>query len=191
MKKIFLTVILIGLFFTCSVICLKNFNENNQLLLSIIGTVLGGIFLSIIYFVLYEFFYRIPDLSGTWSFTENTLKSSYNPYKNMKVTYLAIIWNEGTNIYGSGERIKELTMQGLHEYENDQKVNVEIQGHIKKRYFWNDEITIHYFEDGAKRKSSTIHRMQMKSNKLIEGKFFKTAANATGAIIWDRKVEDI
>lgn len=191
MKTAFLTLILIFIFIISSIICIKNFNNNNQLFLSIIGTVLGGLFLSLIYFSLYEFFYRIPNLSGTWNFIEHTNNSAYKPYLNMQVTYLSIIWNEGTNIYGSGERIEEITTtDGLHKYPAKERINIEIQGNIKKRYFWNDEITIHYFENGIERKSSTIHRMELKSKILIEGNFFKTAANATGKITWKKEGEN-
>ena len=190
MKKILISTLLIAIYTLIFYLGCQNFNNNNELILSIIGTVLGGLLLSLIYFILYEFFYRIPDLSGKWEFEETTIITSYNPYKNMKVKYLIILWNEGQNIFGSGERISEINQNESFKYKPENRININIQGHIRKRYFWNDEIIIHYFEEGRKRKSSTIHKLELKSKSNIKGTFFKTAANASGNSTWDKKEYD-
>ncbi len=190
MKKIITSLILIGIYSVLLYISIKELNNDNELILSMVGTVFGGLFLSLIYLVLYDFIYRIPDLSGKWEFTEITTKTSFNPYNNMEVTYLTIIWNEGRNIFGSGEKIFEKNQKEEIEFKTEKRVNIEIEGHIKKRYFWDDEIVIHYIEDGRKRKSSTIHKLKLKSRSKILGSFFKTAANASGSSNWIKKEYD-
>lgn len=190
MKKILILILLIATFTIVLYLSYKNFNDNNELILWIIGTILGGSFLSLIYFILYEFIYRIPDLSGKWEFEETTLKSSYNPYKNIKVKYLVILRNEGKNIFGSGERISEINQNENFSYKHKNRINIQIQGHIQKKDFGNDKIIINYSEEGLIRKSSTYHKLELNSKNNLQGVFSKTAANASGNSNWNKKEYD-
>ncbi len=191
MKKLLITTLLFVLLLVLLFLSITKLNTQNDVIISIIGTVLGGLLLSFIYFLLYEFLYRIPDFNGKWEFIEMTKNSTYNPYKDMEVKYLAILWNEGRNVYGSGERISEQEYGKSNKvYEAKERVNIEIQGHIKKRYFWHDEVIIHYIEEGKNRKTSTIHKLYVQSSTTINGSFFKTAANASGNSSWKKKEYD-
>ena len=176
-------IIVLGIFSYCNYV---NNNFDNDLFNSILGTIIGGLFLSLIFFLLYDFIYKIPNISGEWEFTEKTLKTAYNPYKNLEVKYLALIWNEGNKIYGSGEKIYEKNTKEEINYEGDKRTIIDINGYLRKRYFWYDEIVIHYSEEGRKRKSSTIHKVELKS-KVFSGSFFKTAANSSGTVVWNKK----
>ncbi len=186
MRNLISTIILVIVFLIFSYLSYGNNNFDEDLLNSILGTIIGGLFLSLIYFLLYDLLYKVPNISGEWEFTEKTLKTAYNPYQNLEVKYLALIWNEGNRIYGSGEKIYEKNTKEEINYEGDKRIVIDINGYLKKRYFWYDEIVIHYSEEGRKRKSSTIHKIRLKSKKL-SGSFFKTAANSSGTVVWNTK----
>lgn len=134
----------------------------------------------------------IPNLTGLWTFVVTYDKTAYNPFKQLKVFYVVLLTQEGTRIYGTGEKIGEITANGeKKEYVGKNKVHIKIPtGSIIKNYTKESELNIHIEEAGELRDSSSIHTLIIKDNKRLEGTFISTIANTTGTVIWERGNKD-
>ena len=154
-------------------------------LLSNIGS---GIIIALLFFLLSDYVFKIPKLSGFWIVTVTTLKTSYNPYKDMVLTYKILIWLEGKNIYGSGEKIKETTNGNIQEYVGKNRSQIKINGSVLKKYLTPDKIVIHIEEKNIERNSSTIYLLEKKKKKWV-GKFYSTVADSEGKIELARQSE--
>lgn len=154
----------------------------------VVATVLGGAILAFFFFLLREKAFPFMDLDGSWVYEQTTMTSEYNPYINMTVTFLVLLTRDGSRIYGSAEKIHEKTADGNErEYVEKNRTRAEITGHIEKRYFSNDRISIHIIEEGEKRESSTFHILECMKNGQLEGRFASTIANQIGIVKWTRR----
>jgi hypothetical protein len=156
-------------------------------ILSIFSTVLGGLLLALIFFLLKERVLRIPKLSGNWIFEKTTLRTGYNPYRNMVLRYYVLLWQEGNQIKGTGEKIYEKANGQKKEYTGKHRTQIEISGYLTKNYLSKDEIVIHYIEKGEERDSSTMHNLFIKTPNQLEGRFISTIANQEGIVKWTRR----
>ncbi len=156
-----------------------------------LATVVGGLLLAFVFFLLNDFCFRLPALSGLWTFESETQKTAYNPYKGMKLTYLVLLWQEGHAIYGSGEKVRENVGGVVRAYTGAQRSRVEIRGYLTKRYIKKSEIVLHFYEHGEKRQSSTIQTLKIISKSRMEGTYASTIANSSGMTHWSRSVEGL
>jgi hypothetical protein len=157
-----------------------------QLGISVGGTLIGGLLLALIFFLLNDFVFSLPTLSGLWSFQSETSLTSYNPYKEMKVTYLVLLWQEGHAIYGSGEKVRENVKGVIRTYTGEQRSRIEIRGHITKRFFKKSTVVLHFTEHGEKRQSSTMQNLRICDKAAMEGDYASTVANSSGTTRWTR-----
>jgi len=155
----------------------------------IITSLISGILIAFIFFLLSDFLFKLPNLSGYWNFSAKTLKTAYIPYEEMILNYHALIWTEGKTIFGTGEKISE-TSQGFIAHSGEKRTQVTISGYITKKYLIRDRIVLHLKEEGEIRSSSTIHLLKTKRKKLM-GKFISTAADSEGTVEWNKKVIDV
>ncbi len=129
-----------------------------------------------------------PNLNGSWVYEQITTESSYNPYINMKLRYLALLRIDGEKLSGTSEKIWENSPSGgEREYVGGNRTTATIEGHIKKNFFSQDEVVIHLNENGHGRPYSTQHIINVKDGNLMEGRFTSTAANQIGNCKWIRK----
>src|SRR5271169_852459 len=91
-------------------------NIMTDLLIQIASTVIGGIILALIFFLVKDRLFGLPGLSGLWTFQVTTETTSYNPFKNMSLTYLVLLIQEGNHLSGTGEKIKEVMATGTREF---------------------------------------------------------------------------
>jgi hypothetical protein len=161
-------------------------NIISDLCVQIAATVIGGILLAIIFFVVRDRFYRLPALSGLWTFRAVTERTSYNPYNEMSLYYLVLMVQRGNRLSGTGEKIKEKTSSGTKEYEGKHRTQIQISGFITQRFFSADECVIHITEAGDLRASSTIHNLRIMNEASMDGTFVSTVANQTGRIGWSK-----
>lgn len=159
----------------------------NILIANIFATVIGGLLLALIFFSLKEYFFSLPKLNGNWVFEIITVHSDYNPYKDMLLRYHVLLWQEGNQIKGTGEKIYEKTSEQEKEYVGDKRSRIEISGYLTKKYFSKDLIVIHYEEENEVRKSSTIHNLTIKDTNQMNGSFVSTIANQQGTTTWTRR----
>jgi hypothetical protein len=154
----------------------------------VIATVVGGMILTFLFFLLREKLFGYKDLDGSWVYDQTTHTSEYNPYKGMKVRFLVLMARDGSRVYGSAEKIYEITSDGTErEYIGKNRIRAELSGHIEKRYFSRDRISIHIVENGERRESSTFHILECKNKNLLEGRFSSTIANQIGVVTWSRR----
>ena len=154
--------------------------------IQIASTIIGGIILTFLFFYLKEFVFTLPIMNGLWTFEATTMSTSYNPYKQMKVTYLVLLIQEGNSLSGTGEKIKEIAGGKEHEYPAEKRIHIEIKGQITKHYLTKDQIIFHITESGLKRKSSTVHSTSLMNKDRLEGAFVSTIATSIGDVIWSK-----
>ena len=157
------------------------------MIVNILSTVIGGLLLALIIFLLKETVFCLPKLNGNWIYETITSKSDYNPYKNMKLQYYVLLWQEGNQIKGTGEKIFEKTENQEIEYVAKDRARVEVNGFLTKKYFLKKLIIIHLNEKNERRKSSTIHNLTIKNTNEMIGNFVSTIANTQGTVSWIRR----
>jgi|ERR1051326_426102 hypothetical protein len=157
-----------------------------DLSVQIVATVIGGIVLALIFFLVRDKIYRLPALSGLWTFWSTTETTSYKPYREMHLVFLVLLVQEGNRLTGTGEKIKEVTSSGIKEYVGKHRTHIQITGFIIQRFFSADECIIHIKEAGELRDSSTIHNLKVTNESSLHGTFVSTVANQTGRTCWTR-----
>jgi hypothetical protein len=160
------------------------------IVVGILGTVFGGILLALFFFFLSDFVFKLPAVSGAWSFESETLSTSYNPYKGLKLTYLVLLWQEGRVIHGTGEKVREDADGVVKTYTGAQRSRIDVRGYMTKRYFTKSEVVLHFYEHGEKRVSSTMQALKIVANTM-EGTYVSTIANSSGRTRWMRETEGL
>jgi hypothetical protein len=164
----------------------------SNLSIEIIGTIVGGIILSVIFFIFREkILYQSPNISGLWTFRATTKFTAYNPYKGMKLFYLVFLTQEGNKIWGSGEKFREELHNGRRDYHGKSRSRIVISGNIIKHYFTKNDIHIQITEESSSRKSSTIQRLKIRGDTFFDGTFVSTIANSMGDVYWEKGNEEL
>jgi N-acetylmuramoyl-L-alanine amidase len=158
-----------------------------EFLTSVFATVAGGVILSLLFFVVSDFVFKLPSVGGRWFFSTVVNESSLERYKQMQLIYTALLNQEGQKISGTAEKIAEKTNKGTRFYTGKNRVHLEINGYITRRYLSRDRIAIHYVEHGHLRDSSTIHRLKMDKDNIMSGFYDSTIANQSGSVLWTRQ----
>lgn len=160
----------------------------NSFLSDVTATILGGAFLTFLFFLLREKVFSFMDLNGSWVYEQKTITSDFNPYKDMVLRYLVLLARDGNRIYGSAEKVYERTSDGNEkEYVGEHRSRAEITGHIEKRYFSKDVISIHIVENGEFRISSTYQALECLTINQLQGRFASTISNQVGTVTWSRR----
>lgn len=160
----------------------------DSFLADVIATIVGGGILTFLFFLFREKVFGFDDLDGSWIYEQTTCTSEYNPYKGLKVRFLALLSRNGNLIYGSAEKVYEITADGKErEYVGKYRTRAKISGHIEKKYFAPDRISIHIVEEGEQRTSSTTHILECKKSTNLEGRFTSTISNQIGTVTWERR----
>lgn len=157
-----------------------------SILSSVVSTVVGGVILAVLFFLVREKVFPIPDHSGRWTVISKTEETNYKPFAGMQLRYTVILRCEGSNIYGTSEKTFEQSSQGPRTYVGDDRVRGEITGVIEKRYFSKDKTKLHVVEHGEKRESTIYYDLTVEERNLMTGKFFSTAADSKGKVEWKR-----
>jgi hypothetical protein len=128
-----------------------------------------------------------PNLAGRWKFTVTYQDTSSRKFKDMQVTYQALLIQEGLQLKGTGEKMSAASPTiAFEEYEAQKRINIDLEGTIRRNYFSPDELVIHYKEEGATRASSTLHELEHFDPREMCGCFISTIANTTGPVWWTR-----
>ena len=155
---------------------------------SFLATILGGLILALVFFYIREKGFPLPDVSGEWTVSSETVETSYKPYIGMLLKYKVIIFCEGPSITGTSEKIWESSSKGEQTYTGRHRIRGEICGSIEKKYLSKDKIKIHIVEHGELRDSTSYHDLIVdKQRRSMRGKFYSTAADSKGKVHWKRK----
>jgi hypothetical protein len=158
-----------------------------NLLYSTLATILGGGILTLIFFLLREKAFPVPRISGMWFFEMKTIKSDFNPYKDMILHYVAILCIEGNKIEGTVEKIYEKSSTGERSYDGKNRTRGIVNGFIEKNYFSKDRALLHIIEDGHGRESTHFYEVIIRSNSEMDGTFNSMVAHQDGETTWKRK----
>lgn len=152
-----------------------------------LSTIIGGCILTLLFFLLREKCFPLPNVNGMWHLKNITVNSAYNPYKGMTLGYTAILWCEGRKISGSIEKVYENSSTGEHHYNGSNRCRGIIDGCIEKHYFSKDKITLHVVENGFGRESTYTYEMTVhKRTCTLEGNFASMVADQDGYTTWSR-----
>ena len=154
-----------------------------EILINVIGTVIGGLLLAVILFFFNEYVFPICNISGEWNVEELTEKTSYNPYRNMKLFYKFHLLQTGNSITGSGEKIKEtLSDKKTFEYERKNRTTSVISGYYERNFLRADKVYINIVENGRQRQTRTSYILKVEKKKSMVGNFLSTIADSSGQI---------
>jgi hypothetical protein len=154
----------------------------------ILAAVIGGALLVFFLYIIREKIFKTISFDGSWVYEQMTQVSSYNPYIGMNLGYIGLVARDGYKLYGSAEKIFEITSAGVkREYNGKNRTQVVISGHVEKQYFSKDKYVIHISEQGEIRDSTTIHTLYRLDENTLVGKFSSTIANQLGTVKWTRK----
>lgn len=153
-----------------------------EILINVIGTIIGGLLLTVILFLINEHILQIHNLTGEWDVKSLTEKTLRNPYKNMTLYYKFHLLQKGQEIIGSGEKIKEVLSDGkTQEYDREKRVLSEINGYYKRNFFGKSKVYLNIVENGELRQSRTTYILTLKNKKEISGIFISTVADSSGS----------
>lgn len=152
----------------------------------IIATLVGGIGLTFLFFVAREKLFPITDITGRWYIEMVTLNTEYNPYKDMILRYVIIIWREGNLLRGTAEKIYENSSTGERTYVGKNRTRASIEGYIEKKYLGNDRVYLHSVENGHGRESTNFYNLLIETDEKMIGSFISMVANQEGSAIFQR-----
>ena len=151
-----------------------------------IGTIAGGLTLTLLYFVIGSRLLRPPNINGIWLFKSKVSRTKYNPYRNMELIFKAHLLQDGNRIHGSAEKVYELSDKEIL-YVGKQRDQLEIEGTIHKSYFGRSHVFLHMRIDGLERSSSGYATLKCKGfsrNARLEGTLSMTAGDSYGLTTW-------
>ena len=115
----------------------------------VVGAVLTTMALSLGYMVFNDYVAPAPDLAGRWKFTVVYEDTALPRFKGLKVTYQALLVQEGLDLSGTGEKLSDRgrDVEPV-DYDSDRRANIEVMGTVTRSYFSPDALVIHYREAG-------------------------------------------
>ncbi|MBN2311442.1 MAG: transglycosylase domain-containing protein [Candidatus Hydrogenedentes bacterium] len=162
-------------------------DQFQTILAGALGTIVGGVGLTILAFAFGDVLFGVPRVNGLWFFVTTTTRARRGDYEGMKVAYRALVWQEGNHLKGSGEKIWDIAHDGnVTRYEFAKRVRIQISGSVRKRYLFRSEVVIHIDEDGRRRPTSAIHALKRKRRGSFGGTFIWTASDSHGEVEWSQ-----
>lgn len=158
-----------------------------SLAIGIVSTVVGGLFLALFFFLVKEKLCPLPDIVGRWHFEVRTENTSYGPYQDMILSYVAMLWREGHLVHGTVEKVHEKSSRGELEYVGENRTRGAVSGYIDKNYLGKDRVFLHIIEAGERRDSTCIHELTFGPRGRMVGIFASTVAEQNGAVLWTRE----
>lgn len=167
--------------------CLWQLTKKNLDLKGALANFFGGLVLIIFLFFYREIFRPRRNLTGEWEVENTVVETTYNPYRGIKVVWKLHILQSENTISGSGEKIKDIYLDGKeYEYEPAKRDSVELQGYIEKNYFRKSRIFINVIQVGRLRKSRATYILKRIDDITMTGIFVSTAADINGTTKFSR-----
>ncbi|MGB8889214.1 MAG: hypothetical protein WCC87_20975 [Candidatus Korobacteraceae bacterium] len=114
----------------------------------------------------------IHDITGTWTITDKTAKTSYSPYQNLEVTYTVTVTQSGSDFTGSGTK----TTESGHPVIGRAHTPIQVKGKVV-----DDQIVAYFTEEGTARQSTGGFNWKLTGDRKWAGTFYSDAANSSGA----------
>lgn len=152
---------------------------------NIIGSVIGGILLALLFFFGKEKWFRLHDIKGEWYFKTETLETGRRLNNGMIQEYIAFIWLEGHKIHGTYEKTFEDSQEFKGPFIGKDRARGVIDGYYEKNYLSSDCLSLHMVENGS-REFTNWHDLHIVSSRKMHGNFTSTAARQKGKAEWQR-----
>ena len=104
----------------------------------------------------------------------------------MHLKYEAMIWQAGSAVNGSTEKVFEHNSVEAFEFDNVKRTHGKLEGYIDRFYLRRNRVILHLTEQGRGRPSSCIFELVSKKGDLI-GTFHSTAAESSGTATWSKQ----
>ncbi|HRG17763.1 MAG TPA: hypothetical protein PLP39_01620 [Flavobacterium lutivivi] len=154
-----------------------------EIIVNVIGTIIGGLLLTLILFLLNEYAFPKINLTGEWKTIISIKKTTYNPFKDLKVEYAIHLIQKGYELSGSGEKIKDIKPDGSETvFIREKRVLVDIEGYFERKYFGKSKVYLNISEEGRKRETRATYILEFNHNNNLSGVFKSTAGDASGII---------
>jgi hypothetical protein len=149
-----------------------------------LASLTSSVIFTFLIFFLNEKVFKKANLTGEWDVKTKTKKTAYNPYRDIKLYYKFHLLQKGSEIVGSGEKIKEIKNDGsILSYDSSEIIPLEIIGHYERRFLGKSYIYLNIKEKGQKRESRATYNLKIINKNLIKGYFKTTAADSKGTIV--------
>lgn len=150
----------------------------------IIATIVSGIILTLILFLINEYLLPKKNITGDWD-TRITIKNSaYNPYRDLKINYKIYLLQKGNEIIGSGEKISDILGNGeIKEFTGEDRTKLVLEGYYERNYLKKSKVFFKITEFGSKRESRAIYFLTVNDKNKLTGNFTTTAADSSGVIL--------
>lgn len=154
-----------------------------ELLVSVLGTIIGGVLLTLILFLINEYGFTKPNLTGEWKAITVIDNSAYNPYLKLEIEFKIHLIQKGYDLSGSGEKIQEFKPDKTKiVFEREKRVIIEIDGYFERQYFGRSKVYLSINEVGRKRETRTTYVLTVMDVNTLTGLFTSTAADSSGKI---------
>ena len=114
---------------------------------------------------------RTPNLTGTWTITNRTTKTTYTAYRNLEVTYTVTITQTGSDFTGCGTK----TTESGRPLSGKAHTPITITGKVGA-----DGVEASFTEKGLQRESFGGFNWKLAKNRKWGGTFYSDAANSSG-----------
>ncbi len=152
-------------------------------LIAVLSTIIGGLILTFMLFLLNEFAFQITNLSGEWKTIITVQESSYNPFKNLIISYKFHLIQKGYEISGSGEKIEETKGDGsLVKFNRSSRVTVKIEGYYERKWLRRSKIFLNVCEEGKSRETRSTYVLLINESGVLTGNFIWTAGDTKGQV---------
>jgi hypothetical protein len=159
-----------------------------QIYTGLASTVIGGIVLTLLFFVFKEQCFCPPALSGVWECQLIVEKTANNPFRGMQVWYRVSFLQDGHSFFGEGEKDREVSMKGSARHTGKSRIHIQVRGIVEKRLTGPDSIRVQWKENGD-RVSSTTLELRLSGDKKtgsLVGTYYTTAGECRGKSYWHR-----
>ena len=148
-------------------------------------TILGGIFLALLFFFFNDVCFGLPSLDGKWTVHGDVIQSK--KWQGYRSDFIVLIQQSGESVKGSAEKISETDPDGkVLRYDIEKRVQATFTGYITKKFFGRNRLVVHWDEKGRKMTLEEIQIMKILNDDHIEGTFATTRGEHSGKITWTK-----
>jgi len=164
------------------------FIDRAAVIANTIGTILGGIFLTVLYFIVGERLLRAPRIGGSWILESTTFHTKYNPFRGMTLRYRVLLIQNADTLRGTAEKFYEKSDR-VREFVGEKRSSAVIEGAIQKSYWGRSTVVMHVTEKGERRQFSWIAELKCRSfgsRAQLIGYFSSTASDTSGTLTLEK-----
>lgn len=156
---------------------------------SFASTVVGGLVLAFIFFLASDIFFSPENLNGLWTMHVTIEESEYKEYVDLKLQFIVVLEHYDDKLSGIAEKEMATYRDGKKEvYGGHDRTISNIQGHIDRKYLFDDAASVHFTEKGKRRTSATIQSLKIHDETWMSGRFYSTVSRASGLVEWKKTI---